>query len=32
METVMEQVMAGNADASSFTAANEEVNALFTQG
>ena len=32
METVMERVMAGQADPSSFTAANEEVNALFTQG
>jgi multiple sugar transport system substrate-binding protein len=32
METAVERVMAGSADASSFTAANEEVNALFTQG
>jgi multiple sugar transport system substrate-binding protein len=32
METVMERVLAGDADAASFTAANEEVNALFTQG
>jgi multiple sugar transport system substrate-binding protein len=32
METAMERVMAGSADPSSLTAANEEVNALFTQG
>jgi multiple sugar transport system substrate-binding protein len=32
METTMERVMAGSTDVSSFTAANEEVNALFTQG
>jgi multiple sugar transport system substrate-binding protein len=32
METAMERVMTGSADPSSFTAANEEVNALFTQG
>jgi multiple sugar transport system substrate-binding protein len=32
MKTAMERVMAGSADVSSLTAANEEVNALFTQG
>jgi multiple sugar transport system substrate-binding protein len=32
METAMERVMAGSADVSSLTAANDEVNALFTQG
>jgi multiple sugar transport system substrate-binding protein len=32
MKTAMERVMAGSADVSSFTAVNEEVNALFTQG
>jgi multiple sugar transport system substrate-binding protein len=32
MKTAMERVMAGSADVSSLTAANDEVNALFTQG
>jgi multiple sugar transport system substrate-binding protein len=32
MKTAMERVMAGSADVSSLTAANEEVNALFGQG
>ncbi|TQM04099.1 ABC transporter substrate-binding protein [Pseudonocardia kunmingensis] len=32
MGTALERVMAGSADPSSFTAANDEVNALFTQG
>jgi multiple sugar transport system substrate-binding protein len=32
MESAMERVMTGAADPSSFTAVNEEVNALFTQG
>ncbi|HLU60599.1 MAG TPA: sugar ABC transporter substrate-binding protein [Pseudonocardia sp.] len=32
METAMERVMTGRADVSSLTAANEAVNALFTQG
>jgi multiple sugar transport system substrate-binding protein len=32
MESATERVMGGSADVSSLTAANEEVNALFTQG
>jgi multiple sugar transport system substrate-binding protein len=32
MESATERVMGGSADVSALTAANEEVNALFTQG